>query len=147
MYQLLDQYFEPQFLTVLLAAIAAGATVLTLAMPLLVKDTLSARMKAVAFEREKIRLRERERLAQSSKATLRQSPKVAYVALMRMPRLRNGFFTAGALFSRRSCRAHLPNGRARGKWFFAGRLAGRQQGQLPRRGGSFPAIEGPITGG
>jgi tight adherence protein C len=32
-------------------------------------------MKAVAFEREKIRLRERERLAQSSKATLRQSPK------------------------------------------------------------------------
>jgi tight adherence protein C len=76
MYQLLDQYFEPQFLTVLLAAIAAGATVLTLAMPLLVKDTLSTRMKAVAFEREKIRLRERERLAQSSKATLRQSPKV-----------------------------------------------------------------------
>ncbi len=75
MYQLLDQYFEPQFLTVLLAAIAAGATVLTLAMPLLVKDTLSTRMKAVAFEREKIRLRERERLAQSSKATLRQSPK------------------------------------------------------------------------
>jgi tight adherence protein C len=75
MYQLLDQYFEPQFLTVLLAAIAAGATVLTLAMPLLAKDMLSTRMKAVAFEREKIRLRERERLAQASKATLRQSPK------------------------------------------------------------------------
>jgi tight adherence protein C len=75
MYQLLDQYFEPQFLTVLLAAIAAGATVLTLAMPLLSKDMLSTRMKAVAFEREKIRLRERERLAQASKATLRQSPK------------------------------------------------------------------------
>jgi len=75
MYQLLDQYFEPQFLTVLLAAIAAGATVLTLAMPLLTKDMLSTRMKAVAFEREKIRLRERERLAQASKATLRQSPK------------------------------------------------------------------------
>jgi tight adherence protein C len=75
MYQLLDHYFEPQFLTVLLAAIAAGATVLTLAMPLLAKDTLSTRMKAVAFEREKIRLRERERLTQASKVTLRQSPK------------------------------------------------------------------------
>jgi tight adherence protein C len=75
MYQLLDHYFEPQFLTMLLAAIAAGATVLTLAMPLLAKDTLSTRMKAVAFEREKIRLRERERMAQGNKVTLRQSPK------------------------------------------------------------------------
>ena len=75
MYQLLDQYFEPQFLTMMFAAIAAGATVLTLAMPLLAKDTLSTRMKAVAFEREKIRLRERERMAQGNKVTLRQSPK------------------------------------------------------------------------
>jgi tight adherence protein C len=54
------------------AAIAAGATVLTLAMPLLARDTLSMRMKAVAFERERIRLRERERLAQGNKVTLRQ---------------------------------------------------------------------------
>ncbi|MGO9698018.1 MAG: type II secretion system F family protein [Xanthobacteraceae bacterium] len=75
MYQLLDHYFEPQFLTMLFAAIAAGATVLTLAMPLLSKDTLSTRMKAVAFEREKIRLRERERMAQGNKVMLRQSPK------------------------------------------------------------------------
>ena len=64
MFQLLEQYFDPQFLAMLFAAIAAGATVLTLAMPLLAQDTLSTRMKAVAFEREKIRLRERERLAQ-----------------------------------------------------------------------------------
>ena len=32
---------DPHFLTMLFAAIAAGATVLTLAMPLLVTDTLS----------------------------------------------------------------------------------------------------------
>ena len=58
------------------AAIAAGATVLTLAMPYVVNDTLPKRMKAVAFEREKIRQRERERLASSGgKVTLRQSPK------------------------------------------------------------------------
>jgi tight adherence protein C len=75
MFQLLEQLIDPKVLTVLFAAIAAGATVLTLAMPLLARDTLSTRMKAVAFEREKIRLRERERLAKGSKITLRQSPK------------------------------------------------------------------------
>jgi tight adherence protein C len=71
----LEQLIDPHFLTMLFAAIAAGATVLTLAMPLLARDLLSSRMKAVAFEREKIRQRERERLAQGNKITLRQSPK------------------------------------------------------------------------
>ena len=75
MYQFLDRYMDPHFLTMLLAAVAAGATVLTLAMPLLARDTLSTRMRAVAFDREQIRRRERERLAQGSKVTLRQSPK------------------------------------------------------------------------
>src|SRR5580700_2137238 len=59
----------------LFAGIAAGATVLTLAMPLMATDTLDKRMKAVALEREKIRQRERERMAQGSKASLRTSPK------------------------------------------------------------------------
>jgi tight adherence protein C len=59
----------------LFAAIAAGATVITLAMPLLAPDTLNKRMKSVALEREKIRVRERERLAQNSKISLRQSPR------------------------------------------------------------------------
>ena len=72
---LLEQLLDPQVLTMLFAAIAAGATVLTLAMPLLATDTLDKRMKAVAFERDKIRQRERERLAQGSKVSLRQSPK------------------------------------------------------------------------
>jgi tight adherence protein C len=75
MFRLLEPLTDPHVLTMLFAAIAAGATVLTLAMPLLTRDTLSTRMRAVAFEREKIRLRERERLAQGNKATLRQSPK------------------------------------------------------------------------
>jgi tight adherence protein C len=65
-----------QTITVLFAGIAAAATVLTLAMPLLVNDTLAKRMKAVALEREKIRQRERERLARGSKVSLRQSPKM-----------------------------------------------------------------------
>jgi tight adherence protein C len=69
-------FFDLKTLTVIFAAIAAGATVLTLAMPLLVTDTLGTRMKAVALEREKIRQRERERMSQGSKASLRQSPKL-----------------------------------------------------------------------
>jgi tight adherence protein C len=72
---LIDHMMDPKFMTMALAAVAAAATVITLAMPLLVTDTLSKRMQAVAFEREKIRQRERERLAQGSKISLRQSPK------------------------------------------------------------------------
>jgi tight adherence protein C len=75
MTSLIEQYLNPQILTMVCAAIAAGATVITLAMPLLAPDTLNKRMKAVALEREKIRQRERERLAQSSKISLRQSPR------------------------------------------------------------------------
>jgi len=64
-------------LTALLAAVAAIATVLTLAMPVLSPDVLDKRMKSVALEREKIRQRERERLArgEKEKVSLRQSPK------------------------------------------------------------------------
>ncbi|HVU43538.1 MAG TPA: type II secretion system F family protein [Xanthobacteraceae bacterium] len=72
---LLEQLLDPQVLTMLFAAIAAGATVLTLAMPLLATDTLDKRMKAVALERDKIRQRERERMALGNRASLRQSPK------------------------------------------------------------------------
>ncbi|HKM88095.1 MAG TPA: type II secretion system F family protein [Xanthobacteraceae bacterium] len=75
MVQHLIRWLDPQFLAMVFAAIAAGATVLTLGMPFLATDTLSKRMKAVALEREKIRQRERERMAQGSKVTLRQSPK------------------------------------------------------------------------
>jgi tight adherence protein C len=66
---------DRQFLITVFAAVAAIATVLTLAMPLLSTDSLDRRMKAVAFEREKIRQRERERMARGEKVTLRQSPR------------------------------------------------------------------------
>jgi len=76
MNSVIGQLFDLQVLTMLFAAVAAGATVLTLAMPFMATDTLAKRMKAVALEREKIRQRERERLAQNSKVTLRQSPRI-----------------------------------------------------------------------
>ncbi|HXZ21804.1 MAG TPA: type II secretion system F family protein, partial [Pseudolabrys sp.] len=65
-----------KMLTMVFAAVAAAATVLTLAMPFVFVDPLDKRMKAVALEREKIRQRERERMAQEGqKAKLRQTPK------------------------------------------------------------------------
>jgi tight adherence protein C len=72
---LVSRLHDTQFLIMLFAAVAAIATVLTLAMPLLSTDALGKRMKAVAFEREKIRQRERERMARGSKVSLRQSPR------------------------------------------------------------------------
>jgi tight adherence protein C len=62
-------------LAMVFAAIAAVATVLTFAMPLLAGDSLDKRMKAVAIEREKMRQRERERMARGEKVSLRKSPK------------------------------------------------------------------------
>src|SRR5215470_19004495 len=72
---LIAQALDPTVMTMFFAGVAAIATVITLAMPYLVTDTLDKRMRAVALEREKIRQRERERLALGNKASLRQSPK------------------------------------------------------------------------
>jgi tight adherence protein C len=68
---LLHRLTDPQFMLTVLIAIAAAATVLTLAMPLLESDMLGRRMKAVAIERDRIRARERERMAKG-KVSLRQ---------------------------------------------------------------------------
>lgn len=70
-----DILHDTRLLMMILAAIAAGATVVTLAMPLLAGDTLSKRMNAVAIEREKIRQRERERMARGDRVRLRATPK------------------------------------------------------------------------
>jgi tight adherence protein C len=66
---------DTRLLAMILAGVAAVATVLTLAMPLLASDPLPRRMKSVALEREKIRQRERERMTRGEKITLRQAPK------------------------------------------------------------------------
>ncbi|MDT3685490.1 MAG: type II secretion system F family protein [Pseudorhodoplanes sp.] len=76
MIQFITEIMQNQkLLAMIFAAIAAGATVITLAMPLLASDPLPKRMKQVAIEREKIRQRERERMARGEKISLRQSPK------------------------------------------------------------------------
>ena len=70
-----DKLFDQQFIASVLAAIAAGATLLTILMPWLETDTLGRRMKQVSSEREKIRARERERLSKAGKASLRPEAK------------------------------------------------------------------------
>jgi tight adherence protein C len=67
---------DPQTLAMLLVAVATAATVWTVAMPLVGGDPLEKRMKAVASERERIRLRERERMSKAvQRPSLRQEPK------------------------------------------------------------------------
>jgi len=66
---------DPQFVAMILVGIATAATVVTVALPLVEGDVLGKRTKAVALERDRIRIRERERLAQGGKVSLRQQPK------------------------------------------------------------------------
>ncbi len=60
----------------LLAGLAVIATIMTFAMPFMQRDRLAVRMKSVAIEREKIRQRERARMAaEAARPTLRQTAK------------------------------------------------------------------------
>lgn len=63
------------FIIAALAAVAVMATVITLAMPLLSRNEMKQKMKDVALERDKIRSRERARLAETTRASLRSEPK------------------------------------------------------------------------
>jgi tight adherence protein C len=72
---IIDKLHDTNFVVTILTALAAMATVLTLAMPYVFGDNLERRMKSVSIERNKIRARERERLARGDRIELRQSPK------------------------------------------------------------------------
>jgi len=72
---LIAKLHDPRFMMLLMAAIAVTATAYTLLVPLLASDGLTKRMKAVASERERLRQRERDRLANTGKVSLRQTPK------------------------------------------------------------------------
>ena len=55
MMEFIDMVMKPQMLIMALAAVAAFATVLTVAMPILQQDRSSQRRKAMALERDKMR--------------------------------------------------------------------------------------------
>ena len=77
MFDLLRMFFNPQTLMMILVAVAAFATIMTLALPLLQTDRLETRMKLVSSERAALRAKERERLEKGQRASagLRQAPK------------------------------------------------------------------------
>ncbi|BAT57806.1 bacterial type II secretion system protein F domain protein [Variibacter gotjawalensis] len=75
---LIDRLSDPRFLAMMFAAIAAMATVLTIALPLVSSDPMEKRMKLLAVERSAMRERERARLGRGGdKVALRQSPRQA----------------------------------------------------------------------
>ncbi len=83
MLELLINSLNVKTVAMVSASIAAIATVLTIAMPLVFTDNLTKRMNAVAIEREKIRARERERMAASAqKVNLRPSAKQSVQAIV-----------------------------------------------------------------
>ncbi len=71
----IDRLGDAHFMAFLLAALGCAATALTVVVPMLQTDNLSRRIRAVADERERIRQRERERLAAKDNRTqLRSRP-------------------------------------------------------------------------
>jgi len=76
MYDFLSMFLEPQFLIMVLSAVAAFATVATFTMGALTGDRMNARMKYVGGEREKMRAERLAQLAEEDKhAKLRNQPK------------------------------------------------------------------------
>ena len=66
---------DAHFMAFLLAALGCAATALTVVVPMLQTDNLSRRIRVVSDERERIRQRERERLAaKDNKTQLRMRP-------------------------------------------------------------------------
>lgn len=74
--QIVNTLTNPMTLLAILAAVAVFATIITLAMPLMAPDRLQKRMRSVAIERDKIRQRERARIAADAqnRASLRNDP-------------------------------------------------------------------------
>jgi tight adherence protein C len=66
--------FDQEFVVSMLAALAAFATILTLAAPMWQQDKLATRLKAVAERRDELRRQAREYLAQRKQGSLRSTP-------------------------------------------------------------------------
>lgn len=76
MMEFVDLVTKPQFLVMIFAAIAAFATVLTIALPVLQQDRSAQRMKAMALERDKMRAgRLADMKTRDLGGKLRQAPK------------------------------------------------------------------------
>lgn len=73
---IISYVLDPRFMGAVFTAIAVGATVITVGLPLMDRSQFKTRMKTVALERENIRQRERGRMnGDKSRPALRSSPK------------------------------------------------------------------------
>jgi tight adherence protein C len=71
-------HLDSQFIIAALTMVAVAGTIFVLVLPVLERDGLKSRMKSVALEREKMRARERARLAtekSEARTSLRNQPK------------------------------------------------------------------------
>ncbi len=66
---------DPRSLVAIIIGVLTIASMIFIGLPYLDNDSLEERMKAVAVERERIRAREREKMAAKNNASLRQAPK------------------------------------------------------------------------
>ena len=89
MNQVIDLLLDKQFMLAVFTALGVSATIITIALPLLEKDRLGNRMKAVALERDKIKARERARLAAEKPVALRAEPKAYMKRLVERFDLKN----------------------------------------------------------
>ena len=71
---ILDLLFDRNFLVTAAVAILAFATIVTLVLPMLERDTLSERLKAVAERREELRARHHAALNATKRGSLRSEP-------------------------------------------------------------------------
>lgn len=71
---MLESFVKVENLVMILAALAAFGTIVTLTLPLLATDKLDSRMKSVGAEREILRQKHREELAKERSTNLRQRP-------------------------------------------------------------------------
>ncbi|MGI9371202.1 MAG: type II secretion system F family protein [Hyphomicrobiales bacterium] len=90
MVDFITQYLDPASLAIGLIAIATFATIVTLVIPFMEGDKFRSRMKAVSSETERLKVRNRERLAEGqNKAKLREAPKGFMVQIIDKFNMRN----------------------------------------------------------
>ena len=79
---LIAKLHDRDFMIQLLIAVAVFTTVLTIAMPLVAGDDLGRRMKSVSVERNRIRERERARLVNGERVSIRPTPKAWMLSIV-----------------------------------------------------------------
>jgi len=93
MMNILELIVTPQIGFMLLASIAAFATVITIALPALARDKVTARMKIMAVERDKLRTSRVAEFAGGDRTRLRHSSKGLMTQIVELLNLRQTFET------------------------------------------------------